>query len=190
MHFQLFKEVDAVPASGMISTSRAGSRALEVFMTQENQRPRSPREIADHLSRAPDDVNPITSPPARMLNSWKEIAAYLQRGVRTVQRWEQGLALPVHGIGTGKRSPVFAHPTELNFWLGTAGLDRSSKIPRVESAPIPGSRNSQLQSLRELRAKMHNLSHTVAETSVRQRVQAELAKERLLQLRSRMKPAS
>jgi hypothetical protein len=29
-----------------------------------------------------------------LLNSWKEIAAYLNRGIRTVQRWEAELGMP------------------------------------------------------------------------------------------------
>jgi hypothetical protein len=30
------------------------------------------------------------------LNGWKEIAAYVGKGVRTVQRWEKAHGLPVH----------------------------------------------------------------------------------------------
>ncbi len=52
-----------------------------------------------------------------LLNSWKEISSYLGRGVRTVQRWEVELNLPVHRIGVGRRSPVFAFEHELRFWL-------------------------------------------------------------------------
>ena len=52
-----------------------------------------------------------------ILNSWKEIAAYLSRGVRTVQRWEQNERLPVHHVGLGKRAPVFAYPAEIDAWL-------------------------------------------------------------------------
>ena len=52
-----------------------------------------------------------------LLNSWKQIAIFLGRGVRTVQRWEEELNLPVHRIGTGKRAPVFALEHELRFWL-------------------------------------------------------------------------
>ncbi len=51
------------------------------------------------------------------LNSWKEIACYLGRGVRTVQRWEAELKLPVHRMGTSDRSPVFAFRAELDAWL-------------------------------------------------------------------------
>src|SRR5437899_10933756 len=58
-----------------------------------------------------------------MLNSWKEIASFLDRGVRTVQRWERELQLPVHRIGKGKRSPVYALVPELKFWIATSGLN-------------------------------------------------------------------
>ena len=74
-----------------------------------------------------------------MLNSWKEIASYLDRGVRTVQRWERDLHLPVHRIGKGRRSPVYALVPELKFWLITsqAELGRSDKDPqRVGPKPL------------------------------------------------------
>ena len=32
------------------------------------------------------------------LDSWKEIASYLGRGIRTVQRWEREEGLPVHRL--------------------------------------------------------------------------------------------
>jgi hypothetical protein len=40
------------------------------------------------------------------LDSWKEIASYLKRGVRTVQRWEREAELPVHRLATEKRGVV------------------------------------------------------------------------------------
>ena len=52
-----------------------------------------------------------------ILNSWKEIANYLGRGVRTVQRWERDLRLPVHRPKGKDRSAVLAFPEELNAWL-------------------------------------------------------------------------
>jgi hypothetical protein len=50
-------------------------------------------------------------------NSWKEIACYLGRGVRTVQRWEHELSLPVHRFDNNERGPVFAFKGELDTWL-------------------------------------------------------------------------
>jgi predicted DNA-binding transcriptional regulator AlpA len=51
------------------------------------------------------------------LNSWKEIAAYVGRGVRTVQRWEQELQFPVRRPRGRKRSAVIALSHEIDEWL-------------------------------------------------------------------------
>ncbi len=50
------------------------------------------------------------------LNSWKEIAAYLKRGARTVQRWDREEGLPVHRLRHDKLGSVFAYRTELDAW--------------------------------------------------------------------------
>lgn len=60
---------------------------------------------------------PEATPKAGVLNSWKEIAAYLGRGVRTVQRWEHDLQLPVRRPKGKDRSAVLAFPEELDAWL-------------------------------------------------------------------------
>lgn len=52
-----------------------------------------------------------------VLNSWKEIAEYVGRGVRTVQRWEAEMGLPVHRPRHHLRSPVVAIPEEIDEWL-------------------------------------------------------------------------
>jgi eukaryotic-like serine/threonine-protein kinase len=64
------------------------------------------------------------APPARdRLDSWKEIAAYMRRGVTTVQRWEQGEGLPVHRLPHASRGSVFALRHELDAWRSArAGL--------------------------------------------------------------------
>jgi hypothetical protein len=55
-----------------------------------------------------------------ILNSWKEIARYMDRGVRTVQRWEND-GLPIRRVGAGKRAPVFAFTVEIDKWLRQHG---------------------------------------------------------------------
>ena len=60
------------------------------------------------------------------LQSWKEIAAYLKRGVRTVQRWERCAGLPVRRPRPGERSPVFAFVEELDQWMHSRPLRRST----------------------------------------------------------------
>jgi len=50
------------------------------------------------------------------LASWKEIAAYLRREVRTVIRWEKERGLPVHRLPGGQGGSVFAFADELDKW--------------------------------------------------------------------------
>ena len=53
-----------------------------------------------------------------VLTEWKEIAKYLGKGVRTVQRWEQLYGLPVRRTHVGlKKAGVLAIPAELDAWL-------------------------------------------------------------------------
>jgi Tol biopolymer transport system component len=51
------------------------------------------------------------------LDSWKEIAGYLKRDVRTVQRWERDFGLPVQRLPGGPKAGVFAMRAELDRWL-------------------------------------------------------------------------
>ena len=53
---------------------------------------------------------------AERLDSWKEIASYLHRGARTVQRWEQEEGLPVHRLRHDQGSTVYAYKSELDAW--------------------------------------------------------------------------
>ena len=53
------------------------------------------------------------------LDGWKEIAAFLARDVRTAQRWERELGLPVHRKGGSGRPSIFAFVAELEAWLAT-----------------------------------------------------------------------
>lgn len=65
--------------------------------------------------------HPLSSPvPNRQtarLESWKEIAAYLHRTVRTVQRWERDEGLPIHRHEHEQRDSVHALTAELDDWL-------------------------------------------------------------------------
>jgi hypothetical protein len=115
------------------------------------------------------------------------------RGVRTVQRWEGLLESPVHRIGKGKRSPVYAYATELNFWRTMGGYCRNLKraVPRngrtlhlSDGKQSPG---KPVERSRRLLQGMHTLVLTVAEISVRQRQQTEALQKRLLEIRSRLK---
>jgi len=61
-----------------------------------------------------DDPQPVrgTEPShasSERLESWREIAAYLRRDVRTVQRWEQTDGLPVQRLKRAHRPIPYAY---------------------------------------------------------------------------------
>ena len=71
----------------------------------------------------------ISTKPAResaTLTGWKEIGNFVGRGVRTVQRWETELELPVHHLRNSPRSPVFAFKSELDWWMRKRAMDTTS----------------------------------------------------------------
>ena len=69
--------------------------------------------------------------PADRLDSWKEIASFLRRDVRTVQRWEKKEALPVHRHQHEKLGSVYAYPEEFNDWFGKRQQsDATAEPPR------------------------------------------------------------
>jgi TolB-like protein/Tfp pilus assembly protein PilF len=53
----------------------------------------------------------------KKLDSWGEIASYLGREVRTVQRWERTEGLTVHRHEHKKKSTVYAYSGELDTWI-------------------------------------------------------------------------
>jgi len=64
----------------------------------------------------PNSIPAVDGRRAR-LHSWKEIASYFQRDIRTVQFWEAKEGLPVHRQEHSARASVFAFPDELDAWF-------------------------------------------------------------------------
>jgi TolB-like protein len=74
---------------------------------------------------APDpsasDEKPRALPTSSRLESWKEIAAYLRRGITTVQRWEKGEGLPVHRHVHARLGSIWADRAEIDAWWAQRG---------------------------------------------------------------------
>jgi hypothetical protein len=85
---------------------------------------------------------------------WKEIAGYLRRSERSVQRWEAELGLPVRRVKTRKGQVVFALRSELDAWLESAELPAAepseSAAPEVETPLGEPKVESSLGALRNL----------------------------------------
>src|ERR1043166_9553367 len=67
------------------------------------------------------------------LDSWKEIATYLRREVRTVQLWEKKEGLPVHRHFHQQLGSVYAFRSEIDRWRREVSRHRSS-LNEPESA--------------------------------------------------------
>jgi len=71
------------------------------------------------------------------LDSWKEIAAYLNRDVKTAQRWEKREAMPVHRHLHDRMGSVYAFRTELNAWTRSRNLRAAHEQENGNAALSP-----------------------------------------------------
>jgi hypothetical protein len=104
---------------------------------------------------------------AEVLNSWKDIAKYLKRGVRTVQRWESELALPVRRRPGKLRGGVLAVRYEIDLWLSTC----PSAATELDTSALPALISN--QALRE--ETSHLIAHCRLLRSDQARLRADLA---------------
>ncbi len=80
--------------------------------------------------------------PEDRLDSWKEIAAYLNRDVTTVQRWEKREGMPVHRHLHDRMGSVYAFRADLDAWAtsrklraGPEGVNDAPSVGRAEQQP-------------------------------------------------------
>jgi TolB-like protein/Flp pilus assembly protein TadD len=75
----------------------------------------------------------MSAPPGGVsedrLDSWKEIATFLGREVRTVQGWEKSEGLPVHRHQHSRQGTVYAFRSELDAW-------REARKPATDAAEV------------------------------------------------------
>jgi len=89
------------------------------------------------------------------LASWKEIATYLGVDVRTCQRWEKSLGLPVRRLDASAKSRVFASKVEIDTWMARV----SSKPGAAESGvPVSGP-STELEDWIRRRKRLRNAIH-------------------------------
>lgn len=103
-----------------------------------------------------------TTQDPSLLTCWKDIARYMGKGVRTVQRWEQKLDMPVRRPrGSLYKSAVVARPSDLDVWLAARWSGRDPQ----ETPTDAGTRRltnpdmiNAIQTAHELRAANHALA--------------------------------
>src|SRR5205809_426761 len=71
-------------------------------------------DLRTSFGTMPEPLRPLPVPPASdRLDSWKDIAAFFGREVRTVQGWEKNEGLPVHRHQHARQGSVYAFKSEL-----------------------------------------------------------------------------
>ena len=108
----------------------SGNPILNSDTIPETATPRIGIASMGTLNPAPSATPPEPLPGDR-LNSWKEIAAYLKRDVRTLHRWEAEEGLPISRHLHKKRGSVYAYRSELEAWWGERrlGLEKQMTAP-------------------------------------------------------------
>lgn len=101
-----------------------------------------------------------------LLTCWKDIARYMGKGVRTVQRWEQKLDLPVRRPrGNAYKSSVVARTPDLDIWLASRWSNRTQEEAHAEAAShhqTNADLDRAIQVSRALRAANHQLANEVS----------------------------
>jgi hypothetical protein len=91
-----------------------------------------------------------------VLTSWKEIAQYVGKGVRTAQRWERELGFPVRRPKHGIKSTVLAVPREIDAWV------QSQQFGDGQLGSIESERTALLRALNALRSENRELRRQLA----------------------------
>jgi hypothetical protein len=74
--------------------------------------------------------------PAPILSGWKDIANHLGKGVRTVQRYEIHLGLPVRRPAGRARGAVVATTAELDAWINASPLREECGLHKTTTETV------------------------------------------------------
>ena len=77
----------------------------------------------------------VAEDPGTRLESWKAVAAYLNRDISTVQRWEKREGMPVHRHLHDKIGSVYAFASELDGWWQSRRLRLEQEEPLAPAPP-------------------------------------------------------
>jgi hypothetical protein len=87
----------------------------------------------------------------KFLTGWKEIANYLGKGVRTVQRYEREMGFPVRRPAGKSRAAVIATKVEIDAWVAASPIREQFRLPRVQL-------NSQTAAFDDMKKRMERMS--------------------------------
>jgi len=119
----------------------------------------------------------------QFLSGWKEVANYLGKGVRTVQRYERCFGLPVRRPAGKSRGSVLATKAELDAWVLASPAQEALYLTKPEN-------NSQYAlsatAIKKGLAEMQSLREQMAALRSEVRMSVHLLRESILCVREEM----
>ncbi|MGE5082856.1 MAG: hypothetical protein ACM3ND_08125 [Acidobacteriota bacterium] len=119
----------------------------------------------------------------QFLSGWKEIANYLGKGVRTVQRYERELGLPVRRPAGKPTGSVVATRAELDAWVAVSPIREASRLTKLGTKANSGT----TQSIREGLAEMTRLREQMLGLRNDVRTSLEILRQSLYGLKGDLK---
>ena len=97
--------------------------------------------------------------PLEVLSGWKDIANHLGKGVRTIQRYERTLGLPIRRPGGKSNGSVIATKAELDAWVIASPLREAFRLPErsVDQATLLAEFRRNVQETHRLREESAEL---------------------------------
>lgn len=112
--------------------------------------------VVSNKTRIRHDVPSAVKGKLEIVSGWKDIATYLQKGVRTVQRYEREVGLPVRRPAGKSTGSVMATKAELDGWVAASPIREAFQLPQT---PVDNA-----TPLREFRQHVHELHRLREET--------------------------
>jgi len=117
-----------------------------------------------------------------VLSGWKDIASYLGRGVRTVQRYERDCGLPIRRLSGSRQGSVVATRDDLDMWVKLRPISRMTQGTQID---LSSALKKSLQEQARLCAQMRTLRKELAETTQKIRLSISKVRQGLDETRKR-----
>jgi hypothetical protein len=127
-------------------------------------------------------MNQETSASSHILSGWKDIANYLGKGIRTVQRYEGELRLPVRRPAGRSRGSVVATKEEIDSWIAASPIRERSKAGVTDTGPVLS-----VETMKKRIEEMVQLRNEMRELRVGLHDSLSVLSESLRSLRAQMK---
>lgn len=120
-----------------------------------------------------------------ILTGWKEIARYLGRGVRTVQRYEHQLGLPARRTNGNGGGSVLATKSDLDSWARSRPTMRSFDAQQAGQVPLVSALENSPRERSRLHREMMTLRRELKENIGEIRKDILKLRQELEQMRER-----